>query len=138
MEVGESLGVSARIHYQSDAKFVDLFSYIQKIIQHTPLSIFPSGIFPSSARMSSFSLEYFPAKSEAKEINLVVKLSPRVMKASKPHWNLSWKRGTWKCEDEYGLPCDHRCLLCQCESSGVMKIVDVDGIEVSSRLAQQT
>merc|ERR1719167_2118059 len=79
MEVGESLGVSARVQYQSDAKFVDIFSYIQKIIQHTPLSIFPSGIFPSSARMSSFSLEYFPAKSEAKEINLVVKLSPRVM-----------------------------------------------------------
>merc|ERR1719385_309055 len=90
MEVGESLGVSARIHYQSDAKFVDLFSYIQKIIQHTPLSI-----FPSAARMSSFSLEYFPAKSEAKEINLVVKLSPRVMKVP--------GQGHWKCEDEYGL-----------------------------------
>merc|ERR1719385_326595 len=74
MEVGESLGVSARIHYQSDAKFVDMFSYIQKIIQHTPLSIFPSGIFPSSTRMSSLSLEYFPTKSQTKEFNLVVRL----------------------------------------------------------------
>merc|ERR550517_2399992 len=79
MEVGESLGVSARVQYQSDAKFVDMFSYIHKIIQHSPLSIFPSGIFPSSARMSSFSLEYFPAKSEAKEFNLVVRLSTKGM-----------------------------------------------------------
>merc|ERR550517_1149132 len=79
MEVGESLGVSARIQYQSDAKFVDMFSYIQKIIQHTPLSIFPSGIFPSTARMSSLSLEYFPTKSQTKEFNLVVRLSAKGM-----------------------------------------------------------
>merc|ERR1711970_1269530 len=79
MEVGESLGVSARVQYQSDAKFVDMFPYIQKIIQHTPLSVFPSGIFPSSARMSSLSLEYFPAKSQTKEINFVVRLSAKGM-----------------------------------------------------------
>merc|ERR1712121_523254 len=79
MEVGESLGVSARVQYQSDAKFVDKFSYIQKIIQHTPLSIFQSGIFPSSARMSSLSLEYFPTKSETKEFNLVVRISTKGM-----------------------------------------------------------
>merc|ERR1719167_1366575 len=79
MEFGESLGVSVRVQYQSDAKFVDMFSYIQKIIQHTPLSIFPSGIFPSSARMSSLSLEYFPTKSQTKEFNLIVRLSTKGM-----------------------------------------------------------
>merc|ERR1712055_197722 len=79
MELGQSLGVSARVQYQSDAKFVDMFSYIQKIIQHTPLSIFPSGIFPSSVRMSSLSLEYFPTKSQTKEFNLVVRLSTKGM-----------------------------------------------------------
>merc|ERR1712168_1370065 len=79
LEVGESLGVSARIQYQSDAKFVDMFSYIQKIIQHTPLSVFPSRIFPSSARMSSLSLECFPTKSQTKEINLIVRLSTKGM-----------------------------------------------------------
>merc|ERR1719295_1822676 len=56
-----------------------MFSYIQKIIQHTPLSIFPSGIFPSSARMSSLSLEYFPTKSQTKEFNLVVRVSTKGM-----------------------------------------------------------
>merc|ERR1719385_285362 len=65
------------------------------------------------------------------------------MKASKPHWNLSWKRGTWKCEDEYGLPCDHRCLLCQCEEQwcyencgcgwdrGIIKASPANSVEVT-------
>merc|ERR1719392_79036 len=79
MEVGESLGVSARVQYQSDAEFVDMFSYIQKIIQHTPLSIFPSGIFPSSVRRSHIALEYYPAKSQAKKFNLVIRLSTKGM-----------------------------------------------------------
>merc|ERR1711962_1546577 len=79
MEVGQSLGISARVQYLSDAQFVDMFSYIQKIIQHTPLSIIPSGIFPSSVRMSKLSLEYFPTKSQAKEIHIVVRLSTKGM-----------------------------------------------------------
>merc|ERR1712121_341483 len=79
MEIGQSLGLSARVQYQTDAKFVDLFSYIQKIIQHTPLSIFPTGIFPSSIRMSSLSFEYLPARSQIKELNLVVRLSTKGM-----------------------------------------------------------
>merc|ERR1712212_1394942 len=68
-----------RVQYLSDAQFVDMFSYIQKIIQHTPLSIIPSGIFPSSVRMSKLSLEYFPTKSQAKEFHIVVRLSTKGM-----------------------------------------------------------
>jgi len=79
MEVGRALGLSARVLYESDAKFVDMFSYIQKIIQHTPLSIFPIGILPSSARMTSLALEYLPAKSETKEFNIVLRLSTKGM-----------------------------------------------------------
>jgi len=79
MEIGQSLGLSARVRYESDAKFVDMFSYIQKIIQHTPLSVFPTGIFPSSVRMTSLALEYFPTKSETKEFNIVVRLSTKGM-----------------------------------------------------------
>merc|ERR1712121_492419 len=79
MEIGQSLGVSARVEYMTDAKFIDMFSYIQKIIQHTPLSIFPSGIFPSSARRSTLALNFFPAKSETKEFNIVVRLSTKGM-----------------------------------------------------------
>merc|ERR1719295_1186071 len=88
MEIGQSLGLSARVQYQTDAKFVDLYSYIQKIIQHTPLSIFPTGIFPSSIRMSSPSFEYLPARSQVKELNLVVRLSTKGMTHSLSHGDL--------------------------------------------------
>merc|ERR1719431_2524102 len=79
MEVGQSLGLSARVHYHSDAKFVDLVSYIQKVTQHTPLSILPSAILPSTVRMSSVSLDLFPAKSETKEVKLVISLFTKGM-----------------------------------------------------------
>merc|ERR1712168_72840 len=54
MEIGESLGVSARVQYQSDAEFADMF--------------------PSSVRRSHIALEYYPAKSQAKKFNLVIRL----------------------------------------------------------------
>merc|ERR1712111_235379 len=79
IEVGQSLGLSARVKYYSDAKFVDLVSYIQKITQHTPLSIIPSAILPSSVRMSSISLALFPTKSVTKEFKLVISLSTKGM-----------------------------------------------------------
>merc|ERR1712111_208843 len=77
IEVGQSLGLTARVHYHSDAKFVDLVSYIQKITQHTPLSILPSAILPSTVRMSSVSVELLPAQSITKEFKLIISLSTK-------------------------------------------------------------
>merc|ERR1712029_570627 len=79
IEVGQPLGLSARVHYHSDAKFVDLVSYIQKITQHTPLSILPSAILPSTVRMSSVSVELLPAQSITKEFKLIISLSTKGM-----------------------------------------------------------
>jgi hypothetical protein len=79
MEIGQSLGLSGKLIYESEAMFTDLYSYIQKITQHTPLSIIPSGLFPSSVRMSSFRIEYHPTRSETKEFNIVLRLSTKGM-----------------------------------------------------------
>merc|ERR1712029_1190860 len=79
IEVGQSLGLSARVHYHSDAKFVDLVSYIQKITQRIPLSILPSAILPSTVRMSSGSIELLPAESLTKEFKLIISLSTKGM-----------------------------------------------------------
>jgi len=89
MEVGKSWGLSARVQYHSDAKFVDLFSYIQKVTQHTPLSIIPSAILPSSVRMSSLSLEYSPAKSETKALYMAFRLSTKGMMHSLSKKNIN-------------------------------------------------
>merc|ERR1712029_925122 len=79
IEVGQPLGLSARVHYRSDAKFVDLVSYIQKITQRIPLSILPSAILPSTVRMSSGSIELLPAESLTKEFKLIISLSTKGM-----------------------------------------------------------
>merc|ERR1711962_202951 len=79
MEIGQSLGLSGRFVYQSDAQFVDIVSYIQKIVQHTPLSIIPSAVFPSSVRRSSMALVLNPAQSETKEFTIIVGLSTKGM-----------------------------------------------------------
>ena len=79
MEIGQSLGLSGRFVYQSDAQFVDILSYIQKIVQHTPLSVIPSAVFPSSVRRSSMALVLNPAQSETKEFTIIVGLSTKGM-----------------------------------------------------------
>merc|ERR1712029_741683 len=116
IEVGQSLGVSARVQYRSDAKFVDLVSYIQKITQHTPLSILPSAILPSTVRMSSVSLELFPAKSETKEIKLIISLFTKGMMHS-----LSKKMIT-----EVEIPSEFtqvKSVLSQLEKANVVEII---------------
>jgi len=75
--VGKSLGLSGRILFESDAKFVDMSSYIQKLAQHSPASFLTVGIIPSSLRWSSTKLQYFPAKSETKEINVILRLTTK-------------------------------------------------------------
>merc|ERR1719290_587986 len=116
IEVGESLGLSARVQYRSDAKFVDLFSYIQKVTQHTPLSIIPSAILPSSVRMSSLSLEYSPAKSETKALYMAFRLSTKGMMHS-----LSKKMIT-----EAEIPSEFtqvKSVLSQLEKANVVEII---------------
>merc|ERR1712131_458311 len=79
MGIGQSLGLSGRFVYQSDAQFVDIVSYIQKIVQHTPLTIIPSAVFPSSVRRSSMALVLNPAQSQTKEFTIIVGLSTKGM-----------------------------------------------------------
>merc|ERR1712029_75505 len=116
IEVGKSLGVSARVQYRSDAKFVDLVSYIQKITQHTPLSVLPSAILPSSVRLSSVALELFPAKSVTKEFKLIISLSTKGMMHS-----LSKKMIT-----EAEIPSEFtqvKSVLSQLEKANVVEII---------------
>merc|ERR1712168_1681468 len=116
IEVGQPLGLSARVHYHSDAKFVALVSYIQKITQHTPLSILPSAILPSTVRMSSVSVELLPAESVTKEFKLIISLSTKGMMHS-----LSKKMIT-----EAEIPSEFtqvKSVLSQLEKANVVEII---------------
>merc|ERR1712198_74858 len=50
-----------------------------KIVQHSPLTIVPAAIFPSSVKMSSVRIQLHPSASEARELNLVVRPSTKGM-----------------------------------------------------------
>jgi len=73
--IGQTLGLSGRLVAESDAKFTDITSYIEKLSQHSPLSFMFAGILPSSIRKSSVKIEHHPSRSETKEFNINIKLS---------------------------------------------------------------
>merc|ERR1719283_299998 len=79
LEIPQTLGLSGQLMYQSENKFTDLYSYITKIVQHSPLTVVPAAIFPSSVKMSSVRIQLHPSASEARELNLVVRLSTKGM-----------------------------------------------------------
>merc|ERR1719184_297064 len=74
LEIPQTLGLSGQLMYQSENKFTDLYSYITKIVQHSPLTVVPAAIFPSSVR-----IQLRPSASEARELNLVIRLSTKGM-----------------------------------------------------------
>merc|ERR1719309_1816232 len=73
--IGQSLGLSGRLQLESDAQFSDLYSYLNTLRQHSPLSNLHMAIIPSSVRASSARILYNPTKSETKEITFAVRLT---------------------------------------------------------------
>ena len=68
--MGKKLGLSIKLIAESDAKFVDLYSYWEKVKQHSLVSIFSLGQLPSSIRKMSTKIVYNPTESETKELSL--------------------------------------------------------------------
>jgi len=75
LPIGQTLGLAGRLIFESDAKFTDVTSYVQKISQHSPLSLLATGILPSTVRKSSVKIDYHPSESETKEFNINLKLA---------------------------------------------------------------
>merc|ERR1719249_483721 len=131
MEIGQSLGLSAQLKYKSEAMFTDLYSYIQKIVQHTPISVIPSGLFPSSAKMSSFSINYHPARSQTKEFNIVLRLSTKGMMHSLSQMQIS--------ESQISSELSHvRGVLSQLEKANVVEITGMTKSSSGSPLKKIT
>lgn len=68
--MGKHVGLSSKLIAETDAKFVDVYSYWQKIKQHGPASIASLGLLPSSIRKTSTKVVYNPTESETKELSL--------------------------------------------------------------------
>merc|ERR1712142_1309519 len=82
ISIGQALGLSGRFVAESVAKFTDIASYIEKLSQHSPVSVLTAGVLPSSVRKSSVKIEFHPEMSETKEFNINIKLSTPYMRRS--------------------------------------------------------
>jgi hypothetical protein len=72
IDLGRPLELDLKMIGQSDAKFVDIYSYVEKIRQHCPVSLLTTGFLPSTIRMGSLKVLFNPQASKTKEITFAV------------------------------------------------------------------
>merc|ERR1712002_304834 len=72
MNIGAPLEIDARVIAESDAKYTDLYSYLEKIRQHNPISFVHTAILPSTIRRSSFRVVFNPVHSRTKAVSMTV------------------------------------------------------------------
>lgn len=70
IDLGKKVSLSSKLIAESDAKYVDLYSYWEKIQQHSIVSIASLGLLPSSIRKTSAKIVYNPSESDTKELTL--------------------------------------------------------------------
>ncbi len=76
-DLGRKVGLSCKFNAESDAKYIDLYSYWEKIKQHSPLSVFSLGLLPSSIRKTSTMIVYNPIESETKDLTIQFNLGKK-------------------------------------------------------------
>jgi len=72
MNVGAPLDIDARVVAESDAKYTDLYSYLEKMRQHNPISLVHTAILPSTIRRTSLRVVFNPQASLTKEVSVVL------------------------------------------------------------------
>merc|ERR1719347_579463 len=71
MNIGAPLDIDARIIAESDATYSDIYSYVEKIRQHNPISMVHTALLPSTIRRSSIKVVFNPQLSKTKEVDIV-------------------------------------------------------------------
>merc|ERR1711962_1562663 len=71
INIGAPLDIDARIIAESDATYSDIYSYVEKIRQHNPISMIHTAVLPSTIRRSSIKVVFNPQLSKTKEVAIV-------------------------------------------------------------------
>merc|ERR1711881_784596 len=71
---GAPLDIDVRVIAESDAKYTDIYSYLEKIRQQNPISLVHTAVLPSTIRRSSVKMVFNPQLSKTKEISMVAGL----------------------------------------------------------------
>merc|ERR1712080_601114 len=72
MNIGAPLEIDARVIAESAAKYTDLYSYLEKIRQHNPISLVHTAILPSTIRRTSFRVVFNPQHCTTKAVSMTV------------------------------------------------------------------
>ena len=75
MNIGAPLEIDAEVVAESDAKYTDLYAYLEKIRQHSPISFIRLGGLPFSMRKTSLKILFKPETSRTREISIAVGFS---------------------------------------------------------------
>ena len=75
MNIGAPLEIDAKVVAESDAKYTDLYAYLEKIRQHSPISFIRLGALPFSMRKTSLKILFKPETSRTREISIAVGFS---------------------------------------------------------------
>ena len=75
MNIGAPLEIDAKVVAESDAKYTDLYSYLEKIRQHSPISFIRLGALPFSMRKTSVMVLFNPENSRTREISVAAGFS---------------------------------------------------------------
>ena len=75
MNIGAPLDIDARIIAESDATYSDIYSYVEKIRHHNPISMVHTALLPSTIRRSSIKVVFNPQLSKTKEVAILAGIS---------------------------------------------------------------
>lgn len=70
--IGAPLEMDARLIAETDAKYIDLYAFWEKISQHNPISLVNAIFLPSTIRMTSVKVVFNPTASKTKEVSLLI------------------------------------------------------------------
>jgi hypothetical protein len=68
--MSKKTGLSVKLLAETDAKYVDFYSYWEKLKMRSPVALTSVDVLPSCIRRSSIKIVYNPAESDTKEVSL--------------------------------------------------------------------
>merc|ERR1719219_2192866 len=72
LNIGAPLEIDARVIAESDAKYSFLYTFLERIRQHDPISLLHTAILPSTIRRRSFKVVFNPLHSTTKAVSMTV------------------------------------------------------------------
>jgi len=116
LNIGAPLEIDAKIVAESDAEYTDLYSYLEQIRKHSPISLIRLGALPFSMRKSSLMVLFNPETSMTREVSVAIGLEKHAV--SEPLSEERLAHFCSKAESEAQCPGHFQKLMSSLEKDG--------------------